>query len=213
MKYDAKQVVITGTSRGLGAMLKAYFEAEGATVTGLSRSEGCDISNILAVREHMPKHVDIAINNASVMYAGYSLMAGASDTLEMLHTNFLGTFFCTREAAKRGASRIVNLGSIAVPLEDAGTAIYAASKAAVLTMSGVLAKEFSPRTTVNTIGVSALDTPMFAQHSEATQRAILAKLTPPRLATITDITHVIDFLVSDLASNVTGQVIYLGGVR
>jgi NAD(P)-dependent dehydrogenase (short-subunit alcohol dehydrogenase family) len=54
---------------------------------------------------------------------------------------------------------------------------------------------------------------MFRQHSEATQQAILAKLTPPRLATLADVLHVLDFFCDDAASNVTGQCVYLGGIR
>lgn len=217
MKYDGKHVVITGTTRGLGKQLAAYFEAEGAIVHGLSRSTGCDVGDPAAVRASMPPQVDAVVNNAGIAKAGYSLMLTPSAVEDVVRTNLLGTFYVSREAARRmrpNGGRIVNIGSIAVPFEDPGTSIYAASKAGVLTMAAVLAKEFAAwGITVNTIGLSAFPTEMFGEHSPETQKAILDRLPLPRMATFEDIANVVDFFASDASSYVTGQVIYLGGVR
>jgi 3-oxoacyl-[acyl-carrier protein] reductase len=217
MKYADKQVVITGDTRGVGAMLKDYFESEGATVHGLSRSAGYDVGDPFAVRAAMPPEVDILINNAGLAKAGYALVLSPQSVEAMVRTNLLGPFYVSREAARRmrgRGGRIVNIGSIAVPFEDPGTSIYAATKAGVETMAGILAKEFASwGITVNTLGLSAFPTEMFAEHSPETQADILARLPLPRVATPDDICNVVDFFCSERSSYITGQVVYLGGAR
>jgi 3-oxoacyl-[acyl-carrier protein] reductase len=218
MKYDGKQVVITGATRGLGRMLATYFQSEGANVVGLSRSEGCDVGNLDDVRRCMPRKVDILICNAGVSKAGYAMMLSPKDVQDVVQTNLIGAFFASREAAKSmrsaGRGRIVNISSIAVPFEDPGTSLYAATKAAVLTMQAVLSKEFAPMgITVNALGLSALPTEMFGEHSPETQAKILSRLIPPRVATFQEVAHVLDFFLADEADNVTNQCVWLGGAR
>jgi 3-oxoacyl-[acyl-carrier protein] reductase len=216
MRYEGKQVVITGHTRGLGKMLADYFHDEGAEVRGLSRSEGCDVGDLEQVRKAMPRHVDICVNNAGVMQAGYAPMLSSARVEDMVRTNLLGTFYVSREAARamRPGGRIVNIGSIAIPFEDPGTSMYTATKAGAYAMSGVLAKEYVPfGVTVNTIGLSALDTEMFREHSESTRKAILDRLPIKRMATFEDVRHVLDFFLSDDASYITGQIVFLGGAR
>jgi 3-oxoacyl-[acyl-carrier protein] reductase len=212
MKYEGLSVVITGASRGLGLELADHFE--GANVFDLSRTNGCDVSDPAAVRATLPPHVDILVNNAAVGSASYAAATPDGIARETVLTNLLGTFNCSVEAAKRMRStggRIINIGSIAVPFEDAGTALYTATKAGCEAMTGVLAKEFAPwGVTVNTVGVSALPTAMWAAHSEATQKAILSRL-PLGMATFEDVFAVVDFFCS--SPFITGQTIYLGGAR
>lgn len=217
MKYAGKHVVITGASRGLGLELAHHFASEGATTYDLSRSNGCDIANPFDVQAAMPPHVDILVNNAAMGTASYAAATPFDLARETVLTNLLGTFNCCVEAAKRMRStggRIINIGSIAVPFEDPGTALYAATKAGCMTMMGVLAKELASwGITVNTVGVSALGTDMWWAHSEKTQQSILSRLPFPRLATFEDVFDVVDFFCSDRSSYVTGQTVYLGGAR
>ena len=65
----------------------------------------------------------------------------------IMNTNFLGTFLMCREGAKlmkqRRWGRIINLGSIAVPMRLAGESVYAASKSAITTFTQILARELA----------------------------------------------------------------------
>ena len=132
-------------------------------------------------------------------------------------TNIVGTFLCSREAAKimrrRRTGRIVNFSSIAVPLSLEGESVYAASKAAVVTLSRVLAREFGPDgITVNVVGPGPVHTDMTASVPRDKMEELLGRLPLPRYHEPEEITNVIDFFLRPESRSVTGQVIYLGGV-
>jgi 3-oxoacyl-[acyl-carrier protein] reductase len=142
------------------------------------------------------------------------------NAVEMVRVNLLGTFFVSREAAKlmrsKKSGRIINIGSMASVLEPAGDSIYAATKAGIISLANVMAKEFSSwNITCNTLAVSAIDTDMLQSHTEAAKRKIaeiVSRLPVPRIAEGDDILNVIDFFSSERSSYITGQTIYLGGI-
>jgi 3-oxoacyl-[acyl-carrier protein] reductase len=110
--------------------------------------------------------------------------------------------------------RIINIGSMASTLEPIGDSVYAASKAAAMTLTGVLAKEFgSYGVTVNTLAVTAFETDMLDQLPREKVDAVIASLPLPRYPTADDITNVVDFFASPRSSYVTAQTVYLGGVH
>jgi len=136
----------------------------------------------------------------------------------MLRTNVLGVFLVSREGAKlmrrAGYGRIVNIGSMAAALEPVGDSIYAATKAASMTLTGVLAKELAGYgITVNTLAVSALETDMLRQLPRDQVDRVVAGLPLARMATPEDIFNVLDFFASPESSYVTAQSIFLGGVH
>ncbi|MBT4792935.1 MAG: SDR family oxidoreductase, partial [Halobacteriovoraceae bacterium] len=180
--YTGKIVVVTGSSRGVGKLAANHFLTNGATVAGISRGEGTidnenyhhysiDISDSKQVRNTFFKigkefkTVHIVVNNAAVLTSQYSLIMPAEDAEAMININLLGTFYVSREAAKlmkkSKFGRIINIGSMASSLEPMGDSIYAASKAGVITLANVMAKEFSGyNVTCNTLGISAYETDM-----------------------------------------------------
>jgi 3-oxoacyl-[acyl-carrier protein] reductase len=240
MKYEGKYVVITGSSRGVGLMLANHFLNNGAFVIGISRGDqnsllhhnyfhiSLDLGNPDAIvhvfKKDIPKitrSIDILINNAALMTSQYAMIMPVRNAVNMINTNLLGVFMMSREAAKMmrngDASRIINIGSMASSLEPAGDAVYAATKAAIITLANVLAKEFSSfNITSNTLCITAIETDMLRSHSSTAQekiKSIITSLPLPRVAEIDDITNVIDFFASDMSTYVTGQTIYLGGVN
>lgn len=240
MKYESKYVVITGSSRGVGFMLANHFLENGAFVIGISRSEharllhknyfhiSVDLGNpdaiVRAFKEDISKitrKIDILINNAAVMTSQYAMIMPVRNAEDMINTNLLGVFMMSREAAKlmrnTDPSRIINIGSMASSLEPAGDAVYAATKAAIITLANVLSKELSSfNVTCNTLCITAIETDMLRSHSSVAQekiKSIIAALPLPRIAEIEDITNVIDFFASDRSTYVTAQTIYLGGVN
>ena len=217
MKYDGKQVVITGATRGLGRMLADYFQSEGANVVGLSRSEGCDVSKPEDVRRCMPRKLDILINNAGVAGSGLAMTLSPESARDTISTNLLGPLYASQEAARAmraTGGRIINIGSVHTALEPIGASAYVASKAGLEGLTGVLAKEFAPYgITVNTLGLSPMDTDMLASLTEGQRAAFIARLPLPRLATFDDVRVAIDFFCSPEASFYTGQTLYLGGIH
>jgi 3-oxoacyl-[acyl-carrier protein] reductase len=233
--YAGKIAVVSGASRGLGKLLVEHFLAQGARVVGLSRSEATvenaayehlrvDVGDERSVRAAFGTvgrahgGVDIAVNNAAVLTSVHALLMPVSSAEDMVRTNLLGSLYVAREAAKlmrrRGAGRIITIGSMAVALETIGDSIYAATKAAAITMTGVLAREWADfGITVNTLAISALETDMLRQLPRAKVDAALASLPLPRLATPDDVFNVVDFFASPRSSNVTAQTIFLGGVH
>ena len=235
LQYADQVVVVTGASRGLGRLLVDHFLAEGAVVIGVSRGEtdlthpryehhGTDITDDRAVqglfvaigRSH--GHLEIVVNNAAVLTSIHAMLMPATRAEEMVRTNFLGGLFVAREAAKlmrrRSFGRIIGIGSMASTLEPVGDSVYAAMKAASMTLTGVLAKEFAGYgITVNTVAVSALETDMLGQLPREKVESVVAMLPLPRLATPDDIFNVVDFFASKRSSYVTAQTVFLGGVH
>lgn len=81
----------------------------------------------------------------------------------ILETNVVGTFLLCREAArvmrKRRYDRIVNIGTVAVPMRIEGESIYAASKSAIVTFTQILARELAPfNITCNVVGPTPVET-------------------------------------------------------
>ena len=77
----------------------------------------------------------------------HTLLTPAITVSNIMNTNVLGTFILSREAAKlmksRRFGRIVNFSTVATPLKLEGEAVYAASKAAIVSLTQILAREFA----------------------------------------------------------------------
>ena len=225
--------VITGARKGIGRFLAEHYVKAGHHVVGISRSESdfsdarfeairADVSDERAVVEAFSAirrnrgQIDHLINCAGVASMNHVLLTPGSAVTSVFATNVFGTFYCSREAAKvmqrRRFGRIVNFGSIAVPMKLEGEAVYAASKAAVVTLSEVMAREVAPfGITVNVVGPSAADTDLIRGVPAERIEALLARQAIHHRSTMGDIASTVDFLLSSGAAHITGQTIYLGG--
>tara|TARA_Y100001958_G_C21145469_1_gene482960 strand:- start:22 stop:723 length:702 start_codon:yes stop_codon:yes gene_type:complete len=229
-----KNILITGTSKGIGKYLAEYYLGLGFFVIGCSRSPGTisdknykhfclDISNeqdvknmFFFVRKEL-KCLDILINNAGVASMNHSLLTPVSTIKKLFYINVLGTYICCREAAKlmrkTEQGRIINFGSVATPLKLEGEAIYAATKASVVSLTEVFAKEFADYgITVNAIAPTPIKTDLIKSVPENKLNELLQKQTIKRFGKFKDVSNTIDYLIKPESDFITGQIIYFGGV-
>ncbi len=162
--------------------------------------------------------IDALINNAGIASMNHLLLTPGKTAQQIMGTNFLGTFFVMRETAKqmirKKHGRIVNFTTVAVPLALKGEAIYAASKAAVESLTKIAARELSPHgITVNAIGPTPVETDLIRLIPKEKINELIETQAINRIGTTGDIINVIDFFLSEKSSFITGQVIYLGGIN
>lgn len=231
---DSPVTLITGTRKGIGKFLAHHYVAQGHRVIGISRTEpdwtlpGYEHVTGSVTQEDSAKDVfgyirkthgrlDNLINNAGIASMNHSLLTPMSVVRSILETNVEGTFLFCRESARlmqRGKyGRIVNFATVAVPLRLEGEAVYAASKAAVVMLTQVLAREFAPfGITVNAVGPTPVDTDLIRAVPQDKIAALLDRQAIGRMGTVEDVANVIDFFLSKASGFVTGQTVYLGGV-
>jgi 3-oxoacyl-[acyl-carrier protein] reductase len=230
---ERRVTLITGSRKGIGRLLAEHYSRGGHTVIGCSREPAepleqyehfvLDVSDekavkgmILTIFEKYGR-LDHLINNAGIAATGHMLLAPLATAERVFRTNVIGTLLVSREAAKimkrRSFGRIVNFSSVAVPHRLAGEAIYASSKAAVVSLTEISARDFAPfGITVNAVGPTPLHTDLIAAMPPAKVKDVVARQAVNRVVTIQDISNVIDFFLRPESGFVTGQVIYLGGL-
>lgn len=227
-------MVITGTRTGIGRFLAEYYLQKGYDVVGCSRAPSdlrsqeyqhycLDVTNEPAVKQMFYEisqkygRLDVLINNAGIASMNHSLLTPLSTAQKLVNTNFLGTFLFCREAAKlmqrQRVGRIVNFTTVATALNLEGEAIYAATKAAVESLTRVLARELSQwNITVNAIGPTPVKTGLTRSVPQEKLDALVERQAIPRLGEFSDIHNVIDFFIRPESDFITAQIIYLGGV-
>ena len=227
-------MVITGTRKGIGKYLAEYYAEKEFYVVGCSRGDVdfeldnyqhfcLDVSEESSIKRMFTEirkkygRLDILINNAGVNYAlSPVLLIPYESAMKTIKINLLGTFLMSREAAKimmkKSFGRIINFGSMAVKHEVKGEAIYTASKAAIVSFTRVIAKEFySYGITCNVISPSAIDTDLMKNVNNDALHEVLSRNTIPDLGKFEDVSHTIDWLIRSKSVAITGQNIYLGG--
>ena len=228
-------VLVTGSSRGVGAVIAQHFLEKDYKVIGFSRNAHSLVNSDyqhytvdISKQEEVKKtfisiakeygRIDVLINNASVLTSQFAMILPAKNVEAMLSINLFGAFLVAREAGrimcKRKYGRIINISSMAACLEPEGDSMYAATKAGSETMINILAKEFARyNVTCNSLAISAFQTDMLDQLPRDKIEAVIAGLTLPRFACADDILNVIDFFTSDRSSYITAQTIHLAGVN
>ena len=230
-----KNILITGTRKGIGKDLAEYYLSLGFNVIGCSRGASTiinsnyrhyelDVSNekdvvkmVRATKKEFNR-IDILLNNAGIASMNHFLTTSCSSVQNIFNTNFLGTFLFSREVSKvmmkQKYGRIVNYTTVASPLRLEGEAIYAASKGAIENFTQTISKEVAPyNITVNAIGPTPVKTDLIKTVPKDKIKDLLNKQAIKRFGTFEDIKNVIDFFIDDKSEFITGQIIYLGGIH
>lgn len=161
--------------------------------------------------------VDALLNNAGIASMNHCLLTPASTVNQVMQTNVVGTFLFCREFAKLMRTseqpRIVNFTTVAHPLNLEGEAIYAASKAAVESLTRIMARELTElRITVNAVGPTPVQTDLVKGVPAEKMAALIARQAIPRYGKVEDVINAVDFFLRPSSDFITGQVLYLGGV-
>lgn len=242
MTQDHKIAIVTGGSRGIGAAVARQLAAEGFSIivnysmnrdaaqkvvdeieAAGGRADACqadvsradDVARLFEYTQHRFGLPTVLVNAAGAMQL--APVADCDDECfdRMVNVNFRGTFNTLREAARRmpDGSRIINFSSSVVGLKFPGYALYAASKAAVETMSAIVSREMRGRNiTVNTVAPGPTGTDLFLQGKSDEQIDQLARISPlERLAEPQDIAHTVAFLAGPQGGWINGQTLRANG--
>jgi 3-oxoacyl-[acyl-carrier protein] reductase len=229
-----KNILISGSSRGLGKEIAEHFLKNGWKVYGCSRSDGqidhenyhhfqLDISSQEQVTEFFftlrkqIKHLDAMVNNAGIASMNAFALTPTESFQKIFTINVQGTFlFCQKALGllKRAPNpRIINMTTVAVPLKLEGESIYAASKSAVETLTQVIAKEYgSFGITCNAIGPSPIETNLIKGVPKEKIANLIKQQSIKKMATPEDVINLVDFFVRPESNMISGQIIYLGGI-
>ena len=178
-----------------------------------------DANETKAMAEHVIKtwgKIDILVNNAGITRDALLLRMREEDWNLVLQVNLNGTFNCTKAVlqpmTKQRYGRIVNIASIVGAMGNVGQANYAASKAAVIGFTKTVAREYASRSvTVNAVAPGFIVTAMTQGLPTEVKEALQKQIPLGRLGTPADIAAAVQFLVSDEAGYVTGQVLHVNG--
>jgi 3-oxoacyl-[acyl-carrier protein] reductase len=242
LDFSGKVVLVTGSSRGLGAeMVKAFGKrAAQCVVNYVADSEDrnksdadavarelkdplvieCDVTNPSRV-EAMMKTIadafgglDILINNSGIIRDRTIKKLTLEEFESVVRVNLAGTFNVTQKAAAilRKDGRIVNLSSVSGQMGLFGQANYSSSKAAIIALTKVSAREFARQNiTVNAIAPGFIDVGMSKGMPDEVTQNFIKQIPLGRLGDAENIVDAALFLCSPMASYITGHVLNVNG--
>lgn len=227
--------VITGGARGIGAENARVFRAAGATVEAWDLVEGADrrvdvtdaSSVAAAVDAIVAAHgrIDILVNNAGIVRDAQLVkmkdgtVTGRMDEAQwdsVLDVNLKGVFLCGRAVApvmiRNGYGRILNASSVVGLYGNFGQSNYVATKAGVIGLTRVWARELGPKgITVNAVAPGFIATEMVAAMPDPVLKGMVEHTPVRRMGEPRDVANAYLFLASDEASFINGAVLSVDG--
>jgi 3-oxoacyl-[acyl-carrier protein] reductase len=171
-----------------------------------------------AVEQIVGRHggLDVLVNNAAVTNGKPLWDVSVDDWNDVLDTNLRSVFLLSRAAGahmrERGSGRIVNLASLAAQAARPSGAPYTASKAGIVALTRVFAKELAPHgVTVNAIAPGVIDTPMVQAVSSEVLDRLRAEIPVGRICSPGEVAALVAFLASDDAGFITGATYDING--
>lgn len=237
-----KIAIVTGASRGIGAAIAERLGKDGFAVIvnyagnaaaaeevvrkieqagGKAVTAQADVSDAAAVgrmfdsAEAAYGGVDVLVNNAGIMMLAPLASADDDNFNRQIDVNLKGTFNTLREAAKRlrNGGRVINFSTTVVGLKLEAYGVYAATKAAVETLTAIMAKEMRGRDiTVNAVAPGPTATGLFLDGKTPELIERMSKMNPlERLGTPEDIAAVVAFLAGPDGGWINGQTLRANG--
>jgi len=237
-----KTAIITGAARGIGKSIAKKLATSGIQVVisdildDAAQETALELQSLgvktLAVKSDVSKPdqveelmkrtiehfgaIDILVNNAGITRDNLSIRMSESEWDLVIDINLKGSFLCSQAAAKemmkKRFGRIVNIASVAGILGSAGQANYASSKAGLIGLTKVMARELGSRNiTVNAVAPGFIQTEMTDKLPDQVKEGYLSQIPLKRAGTPEDIADAVLFLVSPAAHYITGTVLNVSG--
>lgn len=223
-RFEGKTVLITGASKGIGRSLATYFRKEGAKVVTISRSEITDMESgiysiISDVRncdyiEQILKEnnfsIDILINNAGVICYENLDSVSREQIESVFDTNVISTFLLSQMIAKKMTKEkkkgvIVNTLSFAANIPSVGSGIYAASKAALASLTRTMAAEWAPKhIRVNGYSPGVIETDMTQPTIKSNKESMINAIALHEIGSTEQMVKIVGFLASEDSEYMTG---------
>ena len=240
---DQRVALVTGASRGIGAVIACRLAQAGIRVGVNYNSSGQAgaqvVKDIIAaggeaylvegdvsleapaaaavkqVFDHWGR-IDILVNNAGIHRDRLLVRMASEDWDKVMDVNLKGAFLCTKfvmpHLLKRRGGRIVNISSVVGLSGNPGQANYAAAKAGLIGFTKSVAREVASRNiTVNALAPGFITTGMVQDLPEETQNQILSRIPMGRFGVPQDVAEAVQFLCSEGAGYITGQVLTIDG--
>jgi len=242
LDFTGKVVLVTGSSRGIGAEMIKVFGKRGAhcVVNYVADGQGqnktdavnvakelndplvieCDVTQPEQVESMMMEigdkrgGLDILVNNSGIISDRTIKKMPTEEFESVVRVNLTGTFTVTQKAAAilRNGGRIVNLSSVSGQMGLFGQANYSSSKAAIIALTKVSAREFARQDiTVNAIAPGFIDIGMGKGVPKEAIQNFIKQIPLRRLGNVNEIVSAALFLASPMASYITGHVLNVNG--
>ena len=224
-------IIVTGASRGLGQAITERLIERGEEVIGLARNTcglkinaiECDVSDYASVKnaskevKRMKKPVKAFINAAGVASMNMAVTTDELTVQKLIQTNLVGTIYCCQLFApimlrhKQGS--FINFSTIAVALALKGESVYAASKAGVESFSRTFAREMADfNVRVNCIAPGPIRTDLLRGITDIQIEKITSQQVIQRQFQKSDVCDLVELLLDEKATSLSGQVLNIGGV-
>jgi len=160
--------------------------------------------------------LDILINNAGITKDKLLLRMNESDWVDVIDVNLKGCYntikVVSNQMIRKKQGKIVNITSVIGQIGNSGQANYAASKSGIEGLTRSLAVEFGSRNiNINCIAPGYIETDMTKNLDKKVIQDMKNNIPLNKFGLTSDISEVACFLVSDLSSFITGQVINVDG--
>jgi len=226
-------VLVTGSSRGIGLAIARKFSEEGHRVVVNGRNDeiltniacihpklipiAADISDYKQVeRLFAEMSIDVLVNNAGIAYNGLFQDMNPKEWNELLAVNLNGVLNCSRLAVpdmikkKRGV--IINISSVWGKTGASCEAVYSMTKGGINAFTKALAKELAPSgIRVNAIACGVIGTKMNEFLNEEEKNELIAEIPAGRIGKAEEVAELTAFLASDKAEYINGQIITIDG--
>ena len=242
LDFTGKVVLVTGSSRGIGAEMIKAFGKRGAScvVNYFSDPQGQNKADADAVGKELkapllidadvtkPDQVDGMMKQIQEKHGGLDILVNNSGiirdrtikkmTLEefesIIRVNLTGTFNVIQKAMPvlRNGGRVINMSSVSGEMGLFGQANYSSSKAAIIALTKVSARELARQNvTVNAIAPGFIDVGMSKGMPDEVTENFKKQIPLGRLGDVQEIVNAALFLASPMASYITGHVLNVNG--